>query len=125
MKPETIGLLARAPAAKLQAEQKHLARSVWLDRLDAQQVSESVALAQEINEELAHDRKLGYRLEPPCPSGSLNPEPSRESSQTLEDQEVDFRHVPPGSGDFLDLLHRRHTAPLHSPLPRSRWEINE
>ena len=112
MKAETIGLLARAPAAKLQAEQKHLARSVWLDRLAAQQVSESLALAQEINEELAPDRKLGYRLEPPCPSGSLNAEPSQESLPTLEDQEMDFRHVPPGSGDFIDMLHRRHTAPF-------------
>jgi len=111
MKAETIGLLARAPAAKLQAEQKQRARSAWRDRLDAQQVSASLALAQEINEELAPDRKLGYRLEPPCPSGSLNPKPSQESLQTLADQEVDFRHVPPGSGDFLDLLHRRYTAP--------------
>jgi hypothetical protein len=105
MKAETIGLLARAPAPKLQAEQKHLARSVWLDRLAAQQASESLALAQEINEELAHGRKLAYRLEPPCPSGSLNPKPSQESLQTLADQEIDFRHAPPGSGDFLDLLH--------------------
>jgi CheY-like chemotaxis protein len=39
--------------------------------------------------------------------------------------EIDFRHVPPGSGDFLDLLYRRYTAPFHSPLPHSRWGINE
>ena len=40
-------------------------------------------------------------------------------------QVIDFRHVPPGSGDFRDLLHRRYTAPFHYPLPQSRWGINE
>src|SRR2546426_3287605 len=40
-------------------------------------------------------------------------------------QEVYFRHVPPGSGDFRDLLHRRYTAPLHYSLPPSHWGTNE
>jgi CheY-like chemotaxis protein len=40
-------------------------------------------------------------------------------------QEIDFRHVPPGSGDFRELLHSRYTAPFHSPLPHSRWGLNE
>ncbi len=40
-------------------------------------------------------------------------------------QEIDFRHVPPGSGDFRDLLHRRDTAPFHYSLPQSHWGINE
>ena len=33
--------------------------------------------------------------------------------------------VPPGSGDVRDLLHRRDTAPFYSPLPTSRWGLNE
>ncbi len=40
-------------------------------------------------------------------------------------QEIDFRHVPPGSGDFRDLLHRHYAAPSHYPLPQSHWGINE
>ncbi|HXI51405.1 MAG TPA: response regulator [Candidatus Saccharimonadales bacterium] len=40
-------------------------------------------------------------------------------------QEIEFRHVPPGSGDFRELLHRRYTAPFYFPLPTSRWGINE
>ena len=41
-------------------------------------------------------------------------------------QEIDFRHVPPGSGDFRDLLHRRYTTPFHYAVPQSsHWGINE
>jgi len=41
-------------------------------------------------------------------------------------QAIDFRHVPPGSGDVRGPLHRRYTAPLHYlGLPQSRWGINE
>ena len=40
-------------------------------------------------------------------------------------QEIDFRHVPPVSGDLRELVHRRYTAPFHSPLPHSRWGLNE
>jgi len=41
-------------------------------------------------------------------------------------QEIDFRHVPPGTGDFRDLLHRRYTTPFHYAVPQSsHWGINE
>ena len=40
-------------------------------------------------------------------------------------QVIDFRHVPPGSGNFRELLHRCYTAPFHYPLPQSRWGINK
>jgi len=38
----------------------------------------------------------------------------------------DFRHVPSGSGDVPELLHRRDKPPFHHlGLPQSRWGINE
>ena len=40
-------------------------------------------------------------------------------------QAIDFRHVPPGSGDVRDLLHRRYAAPSHYPVPQSHWGLNE
>jgi DNA-binding NtrC family response regulator len=52
-------------------------------------------------------------------------EPVQSPMRRTSNQEIDFRHVPPGSGDFIDLLHRRYTAPSHYPLPHSRWGINE
>ena len=52
-------------------------------------------------------------------------EPIQSRMHRASNQEIDFRHVPPGSGDFRELLHRRSTAPFHSPLPHSRWGLNE
>lgn len=52
-------------------------------------------------------------------------EPDQSPMRRPYNQEIDFRHVPPGSGDFPDLLHRRYTAPSHFPLPQSHWGINE
>jgi DNA-binding NtrC family response regulator len=52
-------------------------------------------------------------------------EPIQSRMRRTSNQEIDFRHVPPGSGDFIDLLHRRYTAPFHSPSPPSQWGINE
>jgi DNA-binding NtrC family response regulator len=52
-------------------------------------------------------------------------EPIQSRMRRACNQEIDFRHVLPGSGDFRDLLHRRYTAPFHYPLPTSRWGINE
>ena len=52
-------------------------------------------------------------------------EPLQSRMRRTSNQEIDFRHVPPGSGDFRDLLHRRYTAPFHSALPPSQWGINE
>ena len=52
-------------------------------------------------------------------------EPIQTRMRRSSNQEIDFRHVPPGSGDFRELLHRRYTAPFHSPLPHSRWGLNE
>ena len=44
-------------------------------------------------------------------------EPIQSRMRRTSNQEIDFRHVPPGRGDFRELLHRRYTAPFHSPLP--------
>jgi DNA-binding NtrC family response regulator len=52
-------------------------------------------------------------------------EPLQSRMRRTSNLELDFRHVPPGSGDFPDLLHRRDTAPFHYPLPQSHWGINE
>ena len=52
-------------------------------------------------------------------------EPVQNRMGRAYNQEVDFRHVPPGSGDFRDLLHRRYTTPFHYTAPRSHWGINE
>ena len=51
------------------------------------------------------------------------PIPSR--MRRTYDREIDFRHLPPGSGAFRELLQRRYTAPFHYPLPQSHWGINE
>jgi len=48
-------------------------------------------------------------------------EPVQSPMPRTSNRKIDFRHVPPGSGDFRDLLHRRYTAPFH--LPPSRWGI--
>jgi hypothetical protein len=61
----------------------------------------------------------------PCPSSQPAPPPWRARQETARKQEIEFRHVPPGSGDFRELLHRRYTAPFYYPLPTSRWGINE
>ena len=52
-------------------------------------------------------------------------EPAQRPMRRTYNEAIDFRHVPPGSGDFRDLLHRRYTAPFHDPLPQSHWGINE
>ena len=52
-------------------------------------------------------------------------EPVQSPMRRTYNEAIDFRHVPPGSGDFRDLLHRRYTAPFHHPLPQSHWGINE
>ena len=52
-------------------------------------------------------------------------EPIQSRMRRTCNQEIEFRHVPPGSGDFRELLHRRYTAPFYFPLPTSRWGINE
>jgi DNA-binding NtrC family response regulator len=52
-------------------------------------------------------------------------EPIQSRMRRTSNQEIDFRHVPPGSVDFRDLLHRRYTAPFRYPLATSRWGINE
>jgi len=38
-------------------------------------------------------------------------EPIQSRMHRTSSHEIDFRHVPPGSGDFRELLHRRYTAP--------------
>jgi hypothetical protein len=57
--------------------------------------------------------------------GDLLAERVQGQMRRTSNQEMDFRHVPPGSGDFRDLLHRRSTAPFHYPEPQSHWGINE
>jgi DNA-binding NtrC family response regulator len=53
-------------------------------------------------------------------------EPIQSRMHRTFNQKIDFRHLPPGIGDFRDLLHRRYTAPFHYlGLPQSRWGINE
>jgi len=52
-------------------------------------------------------------------------EPIQSRMHRTSNQEIDFRHVLPGSGDFGELLQRRYTAPFHYSLPQSRWGINE
>jgi DNA-binding NtrC family response regulator len=52
-------------------------------------------------------------------------EPVQNRMSRAYNQKIDFRHVPPGSGDFRDLLHRRYTAPFHYTVPQSHWGINE
>ena len=53
-------------------------------------------------------------------------EPIQSRMRRTSNQEIDFRHVPPGTGDFRDLLHRRYTTPFHYAVPQSsHWGINE
>jgi DNA-binding NtrC family response regulator len=52
-------------------------------------------------------------------------EPVQNRMGRTYNQEIEFRHVPPGSGDVRELLHRRYTAPFHYSLRTSRWGINE
>lgn len=52
-------------------------------------------------------------------------EPIQSRMHRTSSQEIDFRHVPPGSGDFRELLHRRSTAPFQYRMPTSRWGLNE
>ena len=52
-------------------------------------------------------------------------EPVQSRMRRTSNQEIDFRHVPPRSGDFRDLLHRRDTAPFQYRMPTSHWGINE
>jgi DNA-binding NtrC family response regulator len=51
-------------------------------------------------------------------------EPIQSRMRRTSNQEIDFRHVPPGSGDVGD-LHRRYAAPFQYRMPTSRWGINE
>ncbi|MBI3849560.1 MAG: hypothetical protein HY298_04615 [Verrucomicrobia bacterium] len=53
----------------------------------------------------------------------LQAEPVQSRMRRTYYQVIDFRHVPPGSGDFRDLLHGRYTAPFHYSLPPSCWGI--
>jgi CheY-like chemotaxis protein len=52
-------------------------------------------------------------------------EPVQNRMSRAYNQEIDFRHVPPGTGDFRDLLHRRYTTPFRYAVPQSHWGINE
>ena len=52
-------------------------------------------------------------------------EPIQSRMHRTSSHEIDFRHVPPGSGDFRDLLHRRYTTPSQYTVPQSHWGINE
>jgi len=52
-------------------------------------------------------------------------EPLQSRVPRTSNQEIDFRHVPPRSGDFRDLLHSRVTAPFQYRMPTSHWGINE
>jgi DNA-binding NtrC family response regulator len=52
-------------------------------------------------------------------------EPIQSRMHRTSSQEIDFRHVLPGSGDFRELLHRRSTAPFQYRMPTSRWGLNE
>src|SRR6266481_6969200 len=57
--------------------------------------------------------------------GEMLADPVQSRMRRTSNQEIDFRHVPPGSGDFPDLLQRRYDAPFHYSLPQSHWGINE
>ena len=52
-------------------------------------------------------------------------EPIQSRMHRTSSHEIDFRHVPPGSGDFRELLQRRSTAPFQYRMPTSRWGLNE
>ena len=57
---QITNLMKEAYAAELETEKNHLANSVWLDGLGAQEVAES--LAEDVTEELGHATKLAHRL---------------------------------------------------------------
>lgn len=92
---QITNLMKEAYAAKLETVENHLANSVWLDGLGAQEVAES--LAEDVTEEPGHATKLAHRLKQlgVCPPGSLELARNQKTLQPPKDS-TDVRSVVEG-----------------------------